>query len=247
MLTFITVCTTLVFGTGLVIYARRRLRNITQSLWGTDTISEAAEQMKREYATTPKSVSAMTSLLLPKIIADFPQFHYDEMKERAENVLITYLHAITTHNGSLLTDGNSELKQQLENTLQMHAAQGKKEHFDQIRIHRTEISRYLHTAGRCTITFQTALECYHYITQDRSDQLEGSKAYKYQTRYNIDLIYIQDRNLVENDLDHALGLNCPNCGAPLSCLGAKICEYCGTPMIEYNIRTWTFGHIEEAI
>ena len=39
--------------------------------------------------------------------------------------------------------------------------------------------------------------------------------------------------------------NCPNCGAPLTSLGAKHCEYCGTPIIEYNIKAWTFSNIDE--
>ena len=84
--------------------------------------------MKQEYSTTPKSVSAMTSLALPKIVSDFPDFQYDEMKERAENVLISYLRAVTAKNLSLLTDGNTELKQQLENHIQMLSVKDLREH-----------------------------------------------------------------------------------------------------------------------
>jgi len=226
-------------------YIKHKTREFSRSVFGTDSLSEGAEQMRREYATTPKSVSAMTSLLLPKIVTDFPDFQYDEMKERAENVLTRYLCAITERNPGVPIDANTELKQQLENHIQMLSAKGLWEHFDQIRIHRTEINQYRKTAGRCIITFQTALECYHYITDSSSSIKEGSKEYKYQTKYNTDLIYIQDRNLVENELDNALGVNCPNCGAPLSSLGAKFCEYCGTPVIEINIHAWSFSNVEE--
>ena len=73
----------------------------------------------------------------------------------------------------------------------------------------------------------------------------GSKEYKYQTRYNVDLVYIQDRNLVEDERDFALGVNCPNCGAPLSSLGAKVCAYCDTPLIEINIHAWSFVNVSE--
>ncbi len=227
------------------LYLRCKTREVSHALWGTDNITQAAEQMRKEYTTTPKSVSAMTSLLLPKIVTDFPDFQYDEMKERAENVLTGYLRSITAHNVSMLKDGNTELKQQLDDYIQMLLAQGLREHFDQIKIHRTEISQYRKSEGRCIITFQSALECYHYITEESSHLKEGSKDYKYQTKYNIDLIYIQDRNLVENELDHALGLNCPNCGAPISTLGTKVCEYCGTPVIEINIHAWSFSNITE--
>ena len=230
-----------------IVYIRNKVRETSRTLFGTSNITQAAKQMKQEYSTTPKSVSAMTSLLLPKIVSDFPGFQYDEMKDRTENVLTSYLRAVDGRNPSLLQDGNTELKNQLENHIQMLSARNIQEHFDRIRIHRTEISSYRKSEGRCIITFQSALECYHYSTDiaNPSVVLEGSKEYKYQTKYNIDLIYIQDRNLVENELDHALGINCPNCGAPLSSLGAKKCEYCGTPVIEINIHAWSFSNIDE--
>lgn len=226
-------------------YLQRKTREVSRALFGTSDITQAAKQMKQEYSTTPKSVSAMTSLLLPKIVSDFPDFQYDEMKERAENVLTQYLRAVTEKNTAILTDGNTELKQQLDSHIQMLSVKNLREHFDHIKIHRTEICQYRKTAGRCIISFQSALECYHYITDSSSSIKEGSKEYKYQTKYNTDLIYIQDRSLVENELDNALGVNCPNCGAPLSSLGAKFCEYCGTPVIEINIHAWSFSNVEE--
>lgn len=226
-------------------HLQRKTRELSQTLFGTSDITKAAQQMKQEYVSTPKSVSGMTNLLLPKIMSDFPDFHYDEMKERAENVLIQYLRAVTARNSAILTDGNTELKQQLDNHIQMLSARDIRENFDQIKIQRTEINRYRTTAGRRMITFQSAIECYHYITDTSSSTTEDSRDYKYQTKYNTDLIYIQDRSLVENELDNALGVNCPNCGAPLSSLGAKICEYCGTPIVEINIHAWSFSNVEE--
>lgn len=227
-------------------YLKRKTREFTRTVFGANSIKESAEVMRQEYATTPKSVSAMTSLLLPKIVSDFPDFQYDEMKERAENVLVQYLRAVTERNAGILTEGNTELEQQLENHIAMLSAKDLQEHFDQIKIHRTEINQYRKTDGRCIITFQSALECYHYITDTGSSSIkDGSKEYKYQTKFNTDLIYIQNRSLVENELDHALGINCPNCGAPLSSLGAKVCEYCGSPVIELNIHAWSFSNVEE--
>ncbi|MDE6625008.1 MAG: zinc ribbon domain-containing protein [Lachnospiraceae bacterium] len=230
---------------GVLVYLRQKTRELSRSLFGTEDITKAAEQMRQDYATTPKSVSAMTSLLLPKIVSDFPDFQYDEMKERANNVLTGYLQAVTAANASLMKDGNTELKQQLADHIQMRSVQDTREHFDGVRIHRTEINQYRKTGGRCIITFQSSLECTHYITDSDQQIIDGTKAYKYQTKYNTDLIYIQDRSLVENELDNALGVNCPNCGAPLTSLGAKTCEYCGTPVIEINIHAWSFSNIEE--
>lgn len=228
-----------------IAYASRKVKQFSRQIFGTEHILEGAEQMRQEYATTPKSVSAMTSLLLQNIVSDFPDFQYNEMRDRTNNLLTSFLRAINEKNGGLLQDGNSELKQKLENRILLWTDKDCHEHFEQIRIHRTEINQYRKSAGRCIITFQTALECYHYITDINGKVIEGSKEYKYQTKYNTDLIYIQNRDIVEQETDRALGVNCPNCGAPLNSLGAKVCEYCGSPVIEINIHAWSFSNIEE--
>ena len=236
----------MVLGIVAFLYLRKRAREFSKELFGTEDIRQAAKDMQIEYATTPKSVSAMTSLLLPKISADFPDFNYDEMKTRANNVLTSYLAAVTSGSAGLLKDGNAELKQKLTDHIGSFTEKNLREHYDSVHLHRTEIAQYRKAEGRCIITFQSSLECFHYTTDLGTGAVkDGSKEYKYQTRFNVDLIYIQDRDKVENELDHALGINCPNCGAPLSSLGAKVCEYCGTPIVAVNLYAWTFNNIEE--
>ncbi|HKM04966.1 MAG TPA: zinc ribbon domain-containing protein [Lachnospiraceae bacterium] len=224
---------------------RNKIRNFTRQLWGTDSITEGAAKMKAEYSATPKSISAMTSLCLPKIVKDFPDFQYNEMKDRSNNLLISYLLAITAKQVSALKEGNAELKNKLVNYITMLEEKELTEHFERIKIHRTEISGYRKEKGRCIITFQSSIEYFHYIQDVNGIVAEGEKECKFQSKYNVDLIYIQDRSIVENELDLALGVNCPNCGAPLSSLGAKICEYCSTPIIEINIHAWSFSDVYE--
>lgn len=223
---------------------KRTTGNFAQMAWGTNTISEGVEKMKWEYSTTPKSVAAGTSMYLPRITKDFPDFHYEEMRDRADNVLVSYLRAIDGKEPSLLSEGTQELKEQLEMYIEMLKQRGLNEHFQRIKSHRTEIYRYDKTAGRCTVTFQTAVEYIHYI-EENGVLKQGDKTMKEQARYNIELIYIQDRDMVEDTRDFALGVNCPNCGAPVSGLGAKVCEYCGSPIIELNIKAWNFSEIKK--
>lgn len=234
----------------LLIYAgvhkvQQKIRGLSRTVWGTDSIQQGIEKMHQEYAGTPKSVSAMTSLCLPKIVKDFPDFQYDEMKDRAENVLQSYLLAITNMNPDILTDGNQELHNKLSMHISMLQNKELNEQFEGIKLHRTEIAQYRKENGRCIITFQSSIQYYHYITGINGTLKEGRKDVLFQSKYNIDLIYIQDRSIVENELDLALGVNCPNCGAPISGLGAKFCEYCGTPIIELNIHAWSFSDVNE--
>ena len=224
---------------------RKKIRKTSQELFGTSDIMQAATQMKQDYATTPKSVSAMTSLLLPKISADFPGFEYNQMKYRANNVLVSFLRGITDRDVSVLAEGSPELKQQLENYIGMLEAAGRTENFDQVKLHRTEIHQYRKSEGKCIITFQTSLECFHFVCNENGEIIEGDKQYKYQTKFNTDLVYVQDVDKMKNDYDDALAVTCPNCGAPITMLGAKHCEYCGSAIIELNIHAWSFHHIEE--
>ncbi len=225
--------------------AKRAVENFSRDAFGTSDIMEGFKQVEQEYASTPKSVSAMTSLYLPKIKRDFPEFQYDEMKVRAENALTSYLLAVDQMNAGLLKEGNQELRDKLEMRIEMLRSAGNREGFGSIKLHRTEISDYRKRNGRCIITFQTALQYYHTLKAEDGRILDGRSGLLTQAKYNTDVIYIQDRELVTDERDLSLGLNCPNCGAPIAGTGSKVCEYCGTPIIELNIYAWTFSNITE--
>lgn len=245
----IIVALVLCFGlVGIGYYAYRsiknKVRNFSQMAFGTSSIMEGFRKTEAEYASTPKSVAAGTSLYLPRIMRDFPEFHYDEMKNRAENVLISFLRGIDGDDEGLLTEGTSELKDKLANQLGMLRAEDVREHYNNMNIHRTEICQYRKQEGRCSVIFQSSIEYFHFKEKD-GQTISGNRSVKTQSRYNVECLYIQDRDYVENLDDTGMALNCPNCGAPLSRLGAKVCEYCGTPIVEFNIKVWNFCDVEE--
>ena len=69
------------------------------------------------------------------------------------------------------------------------------------------------------------------------------KERKEQTRYNMELVYIQDLSKVA-DPATAVGVTCPNCGAPVTRLGSRFCEYCGTGIIPVDVRVWKLHRVE---
>ena len=231
---------------GYTIYRRvsRTVQSYSPMIFGTNNPVEGMKKVELENANTPKSVSSATSLYLPQIMRDFPEFHYDEMKTRAENVLTSYLRGIDGMNASLLEEGTEELKDSLRQRIQMLQNRECREYFQRRHIHRTEINQYRKIKGRCSIVLQSAVESIHYVERD-GKLVEGHSDMKEQTRYNVEVSYIQDRDTVENLEDSGLGLNCPNCGAPLMSLGAKKCPYCDTPVVEFNIRVWNFTAVKE--
>ena len=91
---------------GYTIYRRvsRTVQSYSRMIFGTNNPVEGMKKVELENANTPKSVSSDTNLYLPQIMRDFPEFHYDEMKTRAENVLTSYLRGIDGMNASLLEE-----------------------------------------------------------------------------------------------------------------------------------------------
>ena len=59
-------------------------------------------------------------------------------------------------------------------------------------------------------------------------------------------LYIQNRDLAKGIPMERVEVTCPNCGAPITNLGAKFCEYCGAGVVELNVHAWSFENIEEA-
>lgn len=235
-----------VMGVGYYAYRKitDKVRNFSRTLFGTGDIVKGLKQVDREAEVTPKSISSATNIYLPNIMRDFPEFHYEEMKSRAENVLTSYLRSLDEKNPALLTEGLSELEDKLRLKIDMLRAQGMTEHFHNIKIHRTELKTYRKIKGRCSIIFQSAVQYYHYTEKD-GRTVQGNADRLCQTKYETEMIYIQDRDMVENAGEEGAGLVCPNCGAPIPMLGAKKCEYCDSPIVEFNIRTWNFSNVEE--
>ena len=224
---------------------RNKVREFSRMAFGTEDIREGFQNVEKEAEITPKSVSAATSLYLPQIMRDFPEFHLEEMKNRAENVLSSYLQCVDRKSLDDFAEGTtSELREKLRMKITDLDSEGVEQHYRNIRIHRTEIKSYRKLKGKCSIVFQSSVQ-YNYFKERDGKVIEGSQDKLKQSRYNVEMLYIQDVGLLENAEDMGLAMNCPNCGGPLPKLGAKTCMYCGSPILEFNTRIWNFSDVEE--
>lgn len=226
-------------------YLKNKTREFSRMMFGTDNLGEGIRRQEAEYASTPKSVSGATSLYLPQIMRDFPEFHLDEMKRRAEGVLRAYLQGIHEENPSVLdtVDVTEELKDKLSMKIRALQNDGCHERFEQIKIHRTEIHRYRKERGRTSIVFQSAVGHITYLEKD-GKLIRGKKDRLTQNRYNVELCYIQDRALVEGMDSVGYSMICPNCGGAINVLGDKECPYCGSVVKEFNIKVWFFHDVQ---
>ena len=185
------------FGAGYVGYRiiREKLASVSMTLFGTTSFKEGWNRQADVLAATPKSVSGMTRVFGPQIEADFPDFNLNQFKNKAENMLLSALQAVSAEDSSLLKEATEELTRQVENQIERNHAEGVKEVFERIHIHQTEITNYVKRDGTCMIVFQSAVEHMHYKTRD-GKVIEGDAKRLTQTKYNVEVVYIQDEKLV---------------------------------------------------
>lgn len=238
-----------VIAVGAVAYgvwrAKKATREISQMAFGTDDIREGFARAEAEYESTPKSLNSITQLALPRIKRDFPEFNLDQMVSQAENVLVSYLRSIDQRDALALVDGTPQLKEALRLRVEMLLTDEQTEQYDRIKVHRTEISHYTKKDGRCVITFQTALQSKHALMDKDGNVITGKPDHWEQSRWETDLIYVQDPQKLKDPELIALGISCPNCSAPITNLGEKYCQYCGTGIKEINIHAWKFNAVRQ--
>ena len=88
LITFLIVvlCIALVIAV-LVGYVKRKMRNFSRDIFGTDSLMEGWKRKEKELSMTPASVSGMTRVLEPQIQKDFPEFNWGQFKNKAEEIL----------------------------------------------------------------------------------------------------------------------------------------------------------------
>lgn len=236
----------LVIAIAVAVYKiKRGIRQISRTMFGTDSFAQGINNQKMEMSETPRSLQAMTSLCLPRIQRDFPEFDYEDYKHKAETVLRSYMNSIEEKNPEFLYgECSTALKDNVKGIIADLSNSGYAQSYDDIVIHRTEISRYTKDGATARILFVSSVGSYTYTTDSSGGVVYGSRDMKTQSVYETELVYIQNVDMVANGSE-GLGLNCPNCGAPIKNLGQKFCEYCGTGITEINIRAWKFSSVRE--
>ena len=228
----------------VVVAIRNKIREVSRSLFGTNSFVEGINQQKEQMSETPRSLHSMTSIYLPNILKDFPEFDYELYKNKAKSLLRSYFTAVSTKKASALTEECSlTLKNYVQGVIEDLNVTNTKQVFSQTVIHDIEIARYIKTGATVTIVFVASVGQYSYIEDATGKVVFGDKDIKLQTVYEIGLVYVQDVDRVEGN--EALGINCPNCGAPIKNLGYKFCDYCGTSIVEVNARAWKFDSVKE--
>ena len=219
-------------------------QSISMAATGTSNIGEGIQRTNFERSSIPRTVSDLSSLILPKLAKDFPEFNNTEMSKRASNVLTSYLFAIDEGNPEQLSEGNEDLRNKLTMQVKINKDKGYVEHFERMAVHKCVLHKYEKTDGKCSLIYQASIQYIHYITAGETIKT-GRKDLMDQAKYNIELVYIQDRDQVNKYSELALGSRCPHCGGQIKNLGDKKCPYCDSDVEIVNIYAWSFSDVSE--
>lgn len=206
----------------LYFIVRRKAKQILGDYFNAGSFKEALEKSEIESAETPKSLSSMDSIYMTRLEKDFPDLNINELKSESEKLIIDVLKAIDNKDDKALLS-SSKINGFIRSRI------GEKS-YSNIKIHKTVLNRYERKESIATIYLASSLE-----------YVENGK--KIQTRFMVEYIYIIDSLKVGSV--KALGLNCPNCGAPVKKLGHKSCEYCGTGVLDIVKKNWIANNIRE--
>ncbi len=212
-------------------YIRNYFRKLANKYLGTTNVKEILEQAQIEDEELPKSLSSMDSLYLEQIKRDFPELNINELKRSCEKEILLVYRAIENKNSTGIK--NAHIKAFVDKEISELGNESVK--YNDFKIHRTVVSKYEKSAGVATIYFATAFQ-YIYVKSD------GNRK-KVQNRVRSEYIYVIDASKVDNSKKN-LGINCPNCGAPIRDLGKKRCSYCNSYTFDIVNKCWVCNDLE---
>ena len=219
---------------GIIIFVlKRKFENFLFKYFNTKNINKIIEEAEFEAENTPKSVSGMEVVYKDIISRDFPEVNLNNLKSMVEKVVLDSFQAVESFDINKFDYDSSKALAFVNSRMEDYKDKDVK--FDNIRFHKTVLNRYQNKDGIATMYFQTSLE-YNLKVKDKRSK-------KVQDRYKVEFIYIVDSKKVHQEVK-ALGLNCPNCGAPITDVGVKVCKYCGSGAVEIVKRVWVLNNIE---
>ena len=208
-------------------YFNRKINSFFHSFnFPLHSIPELIKEARLEDEDVPKSLSSMDTLYLSQIQNDFMDINIEELKRKAEEILLqSYLSFEKKDSGSL----NGKIKKFVDQMIEDYKNQDV--HFKDIVIHKTVISNYKKEKGSASIFFSSS---YQYV------KVVNGVSKKIQDRAKLQFLYIYD----EKEVPATFSIHCPNCGSPIKNFGEKKCSYCGSIVKELYSKTFICSDIK---
>ena len=205
-------------GVVIVVRATRRLRGSVETI--ASALNEAIAADKEP--PKPRSLSSLESVLMEKILRDFPDFNAKLFFQRVRRDAKTYYDS--GRQGKVLfgSDASETFREAFSDALPVAVRDG-------ITVHRVSLSGYDGSTRKKMLTCQAAVGF-----TDTSDQ---------QNERRLVLRYVA--GYADDPDSEVVGFNCPNCGAALPAAGARVCVFCGTPFTAPVSLGWILTDAKE--
>lgn len=175
-----------------------------------------------EAEATPRSLSSAEPLLMDRIRRDFPEYNPELIRQRVMRDTKTFYESAQAGR-CLYADGISDqLKERLPSYLPPDVS-------GSIQVHKAALSAYDDASADRVLTFQAAAAFKDPAGVTRQRRL----ILQYLAAWSTDTVTGVKR------------ANCPNCGAPVPAVGAKVCQYCGTALKVWAGTQWLLTDIRE--
>ncbi len=188
------------------------------------SIYQEAMRVRKQNAKKHKQVSSLTSVLLPTIQNDFPDFSEEQFYEKTEDAIRSVLQSLEQMDTKKLnSDDFSLIKDKIQLQVEDEKDSRVQRRYDDIIFHKHAIKSYKKFKGMVKLIVSSSLE---YFYEEKVDgKVTVSSEEKKQTRYTTTFVYIYDTKKAGFDA-RVLGFVCPKCGGPIEDITAKHCKYC---------------------
>lgn len=219
-----------------VLAARSKIRELSRLLFGTANFIKGLKSLEEDNYNTPISVSGGTTLYLPRIKKDFPDFEFNVISKKVEQFFHIYFEALEKQ--SILSLQKIENTEAVESKIQFEIDDlitlEERVNIDKIKFNGISIWNYVKSKEVATINFQVSLG-YKYIKESPKKRESGVD----QVKYSLDMSYLFEDYSKEN-----FALTCQSCGGPIKDT-QTFCEFCGAGLVRNIEMVWRISGFSE--
>lgn len=215
----------LVLASGsIVAFIKRKTRRLASKLMGGITMSDLKyainSSKEAENNPDPRTVFGATSIYLPKILKDHPDYDNNEVIS-AIRVFFKEYFMVKYREADDFTESNVDRL-----IVNMINRSDLPKGVSEVVVHNTAISMYSKSTESATVTYQVAV----------GYRLDGKPVEeRYKLEYSMKLKY---------DTEEKVSLICDRCGGPIESLAVRVCPYCGTGIAKTTRFAWKFRSVE---